>query len=854
MGWDAFGLPAENYAIKTGIHPSITTKNAIETYKRQINELGYSFDWNREINTTDPNYYKWTQWIFLKLWEEGLAELREEPIWWSEALKSVLANEEIIQDANGNLISERGEHPVEKKLLKQWVLKITDYADKLSADLDTVDFPESIKNAQRNWIGRSEGAQIKFQVIGIEDKIEVFTTRPDTLSGVTYLVIAPEHPLANILTTDINRKDSFVYLRSTKKKTDIQRSALGKEKTGVFTGSYAINPLTKKQLPIWIADYVLMNYGTGAIMAVPAHDQRDFEFAKKYKIDLVRVIKPEARFYKSILMGGTEITEQELNNLKIEIVKTESGTRNLIIPEGKIEEYKLLIKAKLAVGFWNELVGKDIWFGFKSKENNFSEYTLTKENHTEINNLTEKFNGTRNEGNVWSWLASISFYNDLIVFGELGKLENSAQFTGLESNEAKKKIVDWLEENNLGMGKVIYKLRDWLFSRQRYWGEPIPLIHKTNGEVEEIINTDDVKGVKEKLPLLLPEVPDYTPASDASSPLARNSEWVETTDSEGKLAYRETNTMPNWAGSCWYYLRYIDPHNDNEFAAAPKLDYWLPVDMYFGGSEHTTLHLLYSRFWHKFLYDQKLVPTPEPYARRMSGGVLLGPDGYRMSKSKGNIINPDDKIKEYGADALRMYINFMGPYDATIIWSEGGLKACKSLIDSIYQLRLVVDKRENSPEFISSYHSMVKKVSEMIDKLKTNTVISEFMIFVSQAKKKEYINQEIWSGFIRLLAPFAVFIAEELWEEFNLKIGAELTSVHIQNWPTFSEDLIANSNQKIGIQINGKLRTEIMVAKNEAESTVKEKVLESEIVIKWINNKEIKKFIYIPGRIVNLVV
>lgn len=744
MGWDAFGLPAENYAVKTGVHPEITTKKAITTFKRQLQEMGFGFDWEREIATTDPKYYKWTQWIFLKLWEAGLAELKEEPVWWCEDLKTVLANEEVIKNEKGELISERGEKPVERRMLKQWVLKMPQYAEKLIEGLSTVDFPESIKHAQINWIGKSEGAKVKFkiQVEGTEKdegELEVFTTAHDTIYGATFMVVAPEHPLVQQHKTNIsNWSEVEAYIEQTKQKSELERQS-EKEKTGVvLDGLVAVNPVNEVKIPIFIADYVLASYGSGAIMAVPGHDERDAEFASKYDLPSIFVT-----------------TEQE-----------------------------------------------------------FISYS------EEIKQSPQKY-----------------------------KLANSAEFDGQTFAEARATILKKLIEMGVAQGHTQYKLRDWLFSRQRYWGEPIPLIHKENGEVEAVCDVNDPQSVKEDLPLLLPQVPDYTPSSDAASPLAKNEDWVNTVDSEGKPAKRETNTMPNWAGSCWYYLRYIDPNNDQAFADKDKLKYWLPVDKYFGGSEHTTLHLLYSRFWHKFLFDQGEVPTSEPYAWRMNGGLLMGTDGSKMSKSKGNVLNPDEKVSAYGADAVRLYINFMSPYDQNAIWQEGGLKACRRLIEDVWNLQSKVSDSFADRAVEVAYHKMVKNVGTMVDELKTNTAVSEFMMFANKVKEVGGLSLTQWEGFLKVLAPFAPFITEELWAALGHN-----ESIHLESWPEYDESKLQEDNITIAVQVNGKVRDTISIPVDANEAAALGLAHASEKVAKFLEDKQVVKEIYVKGKIVNIVV
>ena len=736
IGWDAFGLPAENYAIKTGVHPKETTKKSIKIFKKQMQSLGFSFDWNREINTTDPEYYKWTQWIFLKFWEQGLAELKEEPVWWCEDLKTVLANEEIIKDDKDSLISERGEYPVERRNLKQWILKMPEYAEKLLSGLNDVDFPESIKLAQTNWIGKSVGAEVKFAIDNRQEFINVFTTRLDTLFGVTALVVAPEHVYSIELSK--TSTDIFQYVEDTKKRSELDRMTDTKTKSGIFTNTFAVHPINKNKIPIWISDYVLPSYGTGALMLVPAHDEKDFEFAKKYGIEVKVVI---------------ENTKQDQK----------------------------------------------------------------------------------------------------IPYIEKGTLMNSDEYNGLESDKAFTKLLSNFKDSGVIKESVNYKLKDWLFSRQRYWGEPIPLIHKSDGSIEAVADTNNKVSVENNLPLLLPEVPDYKPSFDALSPLAKNDEWVNVTDSRGNAAKRETNTMPNWAGSCWYYLRYTDPDNKNEFASSEKLTYWLPVDMYFGGNEHTTLHLLYSRFWHKFLYDLNLVPSPEPFAWRMNGGILLGPDDQKMSKSKGNVINPDEKVSKYGADALRLYINFMGPYNGTISWSEGGIKSCNKLVEEVFELKEKVGNWKDSEATIIALNRMKKNVTNMVDDLKTNTAISEFMIFMNTIRSEDKISISTYKDFLKIFAPFAPFITEELWQLVNNYTNwDESKSIHCQTWPTCDPEILKVEEKTIGVQINGKLKGQITVSINDDSDIVLEKILNNEVLNKKIN-KKVKKVIYVPMRIVNIL-
>ena len=732
MGWDAFGLPAEQYALDTGNDPRDFTKTNIDTFRRQIKELGFSYDWDREVNTTDPNYYKWTQWIFKKLYEKGLAYVDEVPVNWCPALGTVLSNEEVIDGK-----SERGGHPVERRPMRQWVLKITDYAEKLLADLDILDWPESLKAMQRNWIGKSVGAEIDFKIEGTDKAFTVFTTRADTVFGVSYCVLAPEHKLVEEIVTEEQRAAVEEYLDIVKRKSDLERTDLNKDKTGVFTGAYAINPVNGEKVEIWIADYVLASYGTGAVMAVPAHDERDYEFATKF-------------------------------NLPIKAVIEDNG--EVIVP----------------------------------------------------------------------------FFGD-------GKHINSDFINGLNNEEAIAKVIEFLEENKVGRSKVTYKLRDWLFSRQRYWGEPIPIIHWEDGTMTTVPDSE--------LPLLLPETDNIKPSGTGESPLANIEEWLNVVDPEtGKKGKRETNTMPQWAGSCWYYLRYIDPHNDEMFADPEKLKYWLPVDVYIGGAEHAVLHLLYARFWHKVLYDLGLVPTREPFQKLFNQGMILaeGKDGRpeKMSKSKGNVVNPDDIIVSHGADTLRVYEMFMGPLDASIAWSENGLDGSRRFLDRVY--RLFVDEEtgkvndkvqdKDNEELEISYNFTVKKVSEDIEILGFNTAISQLMVFVNDCYKAENIPRKYALGFIQLLAPFAPHLAEEMWE-----IYGNTESISYVPWPTFDESKLVSDTVEIVVQLMGKVKAKLDVKKDLTPAELEQIVLANEEVKELIEGKQVMKVIVVPGRLVNIV-
>ena len=720
MGWDAFGLPAEQYAIKTGNHPAGFTKANIATFKKQLKMLGLSFDWDKEISTCDPNYYKWTQWIFKQLYNDGLAKLIEMPVNWCEELGCVLSNDEVI---NGK--SERGGFPVVRKNMKQWVLDIPKYAETLLAGLDDLDWPESTKEIQKNWIGKSEGAEVKFAVAdsnGLE--FTVFTTRPDTLFGATYCVIAPEHKLVNKITTPEQKQEIEDYIKQAASKSDLERTELNKEKTGVFTGSYAINPVNGKKIPIWISDYVLSTYGTGCIMAVPAHDQRDYEFATKFNLDIIPVLE-----------------------------------------------------------------GGDV-----SKE---------------------------------------AFVGD-------GLHINSEFLNGLNKEDAISRMISWLEEKHIGTKKVNYKLREWIFARQRYWGEPIPIVY-VDDEMRVLSDND--------LPLVLPELEDYSPSKEGASPLDKATSWVNTTF-EGKPAKRETSTMPGAAGSSWYFLRYIDPKNDDELANKKLLEYWMPVDLYVGGPEHAVGHLLYSRFWNNYLYEKGVVPVKEPFAKLRHQGMILGTNGEKMSKSKGNVINPDDMVKEYGADSLRVYEMFMGPIDAAKPWDPNGIDGSKKFLDRVWRLyaesNKIQDKENKNLERI--YHYTVKKVTNDYEQMGFNTAISQMMIFVNAANKEEIFPLEYAEGFLKLLNPVAPHITEELW---NSCLGHNNTIAY-EKWPEYDEAKTINDEITLPIQFNGKLKTTIKIALDEDETSVKEKVHSA--ISDKLDGKTVIKEIYVKNKIYNIVI
>ncbi|MGY0244471.1 leucine--tRNA ligase [Limosilactobacillus fermentum] len=729
MGWDAFGLPAEQYALKTGHNPADFTNQNVDHFRDQIQSLGFSYDWDREVNTTDPNYYKWTQWIFEQLYKKGLAYEDEIMVNWAPDFMggTVVANEEVVDGK-----TERGGYPVYRVPMRQWVLKITAYADRLIDDLDLVDWPESVKEMQRNWIGRSEGASVRFKVVGHDGvEIEVFTTRADTLFGASYVVLAPENELVDQLTTPEQKAAVDAYKEEASRRSDLERTELSKEKTGVFTGAYVINPVNGEQLPIWTADYVLNSYGTGAVMAVPSGDQRDFEFATKFNLPITPVV--------------------------------------------------------------------------------------------------EGFNGEE-------------------AYTEDGAHVNSGFLDGLNIKEAKAKMVEWLEEHDCGGKKVNYRLRDWIFSRQRYWGEPIPVIHWDDGTTSLV--------PEDELPLRLPETDNIEPSGTGESPLANIEDWVNVYDENGRHGKRETNTMPQWAGSSWYWLRYTDPTNDKEFASKEALDYWSPVDLYVGGAEHAVLHLLYARFWHKVLYDLGLVPTKEPFMKLVNQGMILGSNHEKMSKSKGNVVNPDDIVDQYGADTLRLYEMFMGPLEESVPWDEKGLHGSNKWVQRVW--RLLMDDNNHLRDRVSTYNDgkltkvynqTVKKVTDDFERMHFNTAISQLMVFVNEAYKVDNLPLEYMEGFVKMIAPLMPHLAEELWSQFN-----ESETITYQPWPTYDEKALVEDEVEMIVQVNGKVRAKIKMAKDADNKDVEDAALANEHVHSFVDGKDVKKVIVIPNRIVNIVV
>ena len=736
MGWDAFGLPAEQYAIKTGTHPKETTHQNVSNFKKQINSLGFSYDWSREINTTDPNYYKWTQWIFMQLYNKGLAYEQEVAVNWCPELKAVLANEEVV---NGK--SDIGGHPVVRLPMRQWILKITDYAESLLDGLDDLDWPENIKELQKNWIGKSEGVELGFDIDGQNDTINVYTTRPDTLFGASYMVLAPEHTLIHSIVTDEQRSKVEAYIEETKKKSDFDRTEVNKDKTGVFTGSYAINPFSKEKIEIWIADYVLISYGTGAIMAVPGHDERDWEFASKYNLPIVEVVE------------GGDVSK--------------------------------------------------------------AAYTV-KGNAKIINSSNDK----------------------------------TLSMDGLSVDQAIKEAILFIEKNSIGKATVNYKLRDWLFSRQRYWGEPFPLIHKD----------DSVELIQEKdLPVMLPEVENYKPSNDGKSPLSLVKNWVEVKDeSDNIIGLRETNTMPQWAGSCWYFLRFTDPNNTIEAWSKERENYWMPVDLYIGGQEHAVLHLLYARFWHHVLYDLDLVSTKEPFKKLYNQGMILGDDGTKMSKSRGNVINPEEIMDEYGSDSMRLYEMFMGPLNKSKPWSTKGLQGCYRFVNKLWSIIVdengnlsskIVDNDEEDKDTLFLHHQTIKKLGEDIENLHFNTAVSQLMIYCNHLQKCSTVSKKLIEELVIILSPFVPHLSEEFWS-----LLGHSETITYQPWPQFDESLIQLDEVTIAVQVNGKLRANINIAKDSDEKDVISEAMSLENVKKFTSDGNIVKTIYVPNRLLNFVV
>ncbi len=884
MGYDAFGLPTENFAIKNKIAPQVATERNIGNFRKQFNSLGFSFDWDRSFSTTDPSYYKWTQWLFLKFYDAGLAYQDETTINWCPKCKTGLANEEVV---NGR--HERCDTLVEKKTLKQWLLKITEYADRLIDGLEDIDYPSRVADQQINWIGRSKGAEVIFMLENGES-VTVFTTRPDTLFGATFIVLAPEHPLIESITTSDHKASVNSYIKSAQSKSEIERQDTSREKTGVFTGAYAINPVNGEKTPVWIADYVLYGYGTGAIMAVPAHDERDFEFANKFNLPVKQVVAwAESDTHNPPLPGMQEV---ERDTVIVHLQDKSTGMFAILNWHESLEGITTAIMGGIEDGQTPEdAVRSEIseeaaldnikikntaqWITISrycASHKNQNRKAITRAFLAEIDNLELQREISQSEQKIHTlnWVEKSEVINSLTpthqkyVWEQLwsekpftgeGEMINSGEYNGMSSSDAREKIVKDLEAKGLGKEKTTYKLRDWIFSRQHYWGEPIPIIHCQNCGVVPVPDS--------QLPVELPPVDHYEPTETGESPLSLIEEWVNVKcpkcDSPAK---RETDTMPNWAGSSWYYLRYFDAHNENEFANKEKLEYWGMVDMYLGGMEHTTLHLLYSRFWHQFFYDQGLVPTPEPYNSRRGQGIILAADGSKMSKSKGNVINPNEVINAgYGADALRVSIAFIAPYDQTTPWNPEGVAGTYRFVSRLWNLtyEYIESKNEgtkSSPELLSLMHRTIAKVSRDLHEMGFNTAVSTLMEYVNalyKLKVEDKFEPKEWKEAIKVLlqlsAPFVPHVTEELWEV----IGQE-DSIHLSVWPIHNEDYLISDTVKIIVQVNGKVRANIEAPKGISEKEVIDLAENNEKVATYISNQEIKKIVYVTNKLINFVI
>ena len=876
MGWDAFGLPAEQYAINTGNHPDGFTQKNIATFKQQLENLGLSYDWDKEISTTDPSFYKWTQWIFKQLYLDGYAKLVDMPVNWCEELGTVLANDEVIDGK-----SERGGFPVVRKNMKQWVIETPKFAEKLLENLENLDWPESTKEIQKNWIGKSVGAQVDFKVADHDDlSFTIFTTRCDTLFGATYCVLAPENKLVKQITTPDQKSAVEEYIKVCSTKSDLERTELNKEKTGVFTGAYAINPVNGNKLPIWISDYVLSSYGTGAIMAVPAHDQRDYEFAKKFNLPIIQVIAPYT------LGVGNDTPHPDLETVErynvLVIVKhwnkdayialkwNTADWKSFVIggiEDGESAEEAAIREVKEETGYCNIKTVKafplrmdNYVYAPHKKINRYAKITPVYIELADEKQIPTLETETKNHSFSWINAEDIENYinleNNLFAYRLLGKedsaftdtnsgvLINSGFLNGLSVKEAQEKMISWLEENKIGHKQINYKIHDWIFARQRYWGEPIPIINFEDGTSEALDDSE--------LPLILPKLDNYAPSKNGDSPLERaGNDWLYVTKN-GKKGKRETSTMPGSAGSSWYFLRYIDPHNDKAFADPELLKHWLPVDLYLGGPEHAVGHLIYSRIWNNYLYDKNLVPVQEPFKKLVHQGMVLGSNGIKMGKRYPEFaINPNDIVAKYGADTLRLYEMFMGPLEANKPWNENGVEGAKRFIDRVYRIfeeKEISDKENKSLEKI--YNATVKKVTEDFDKLSYNTAISQLMIFVNSVYKEPQLPRKYAEGFIQLLNPIAPFITEEIW---NTNLGHS-DSIAYSKWPEYDESKIIDDEIKLPVQINGKLKATVMIPLNSNQETVNEIIKNNETISSLINSKTIVKEIYVPNKIYNIVI
>ncbi|MBN1331773.1 leucine--tRNA ligase [Candidatus Dojkabacteria bacterium] len=865
MGWDAFGLPAENYAVKTNIHPRINTDKAIENYKSQLVKIGASYDWDREVGSHNPDYYKWTQWFFLLMYNQGLAYRKNQKVNWCPSCKTVLANEQVV-DKDGQEVCERCDTPVEHKMMEQWYLKITEYADRLAKDLDKVDWPKETVKRQRDWIGRSEGAQIRFEIVDSDKTLKVFTTRPDTIFGATYMVLAPEHELVKQITTEEQKGEVEKYVEDAKKKTEIERTDMTKSKSGVFTGAYAINPATEKNIPIWIADYVLTDYGTGAIMAVPAHDQRDMDFAKKYKLEIKEVVIP---------IFGKERKDEEFRKTISAVVQRESDGKvlavnwkknNWVSPVigGIDDEEDLLAAAEREVleetGYKCKAVktlGGEIESHFFADHKNVYRHRL---NQPVLLELLEDEPIDVNEDEkdiqdaVWmspeEFLKKCSHEENIIglrrylygaeTFSGYGRVVNSGQFDGLKSEEAKEAVVKWLEEKGIGEAKVTYKLRDWSVSRQRFWGAPIPMVYDPEGNLHPVDEKD--------LPVVLPDDVDFKPTGQ--SPLTYSKSFQEGVEEKyGKGWRREVDTLDTFMCSSWYYYRYLDPKNDKQFASPEALKKWMPVDFYLGGPEHVNGHLLYSRFFTKVLYDAGYIDFDEPFKVHRHQGLILGEDGRKMSKRWGNVINPTDVVESHGADTLRMYEMFMGPLSDDKPWSTKGVLGIKRFLGKVWGLKDKVGEEKPETTQQVEINKLIKKVGQDLETLSFNTAIAKMMEFVNYAQNVEQLDQKVWEKFLLVLAPFAPFITEELWQE----LGNE-TSIHLEKWPVYDENMAKDKMVTIAVQVNGKLRDNLEMPAESEQSEVEIEAKKSEKIGKYLAGKAIIRVIYVKDRLINYVV